>query len=197
MSFAPPRLSRTSFAQTCGGASASRAVCGDRHRDPCGGTYIENDCSGPFWAGGGLDASSQRPAGMPRTDRNESTLRHEAEFLESPVPCQVRLLPRHWNWLCEQSDGVSVTLQQLVENARTRRIASSDEARSAREAAYRALRTLAGDAQGFDDACCALFAGDREAFERHTAHWPRDVIAYGLRLAAPGWQAAPSVPEQP
>ena len=195
MPFASPKLPSPSFVQSCSALSAPQAVFRDRHRDPAFGTYIENDCSSPPWIVGWQDAPADGTVGPPSPERDDTTLRLEAEFLHSAVACQVSLLPRHWNWLSQRSDGVSTALQQLVDEALHRTAGSEAEVRGAREAAYRALRTLAGDAPGFDDACCALFAGDREAFERHTAHWPRDVVAYGLRLAAPSWRAADTAPD--
>ncbi|MCS4509631.1 DUF2239 family protein [Xylophilus ampelinus] len=187
MTFASPKLPCPSFVQSCSSLSAPVAVFRDRHRDPSFGIFIENDCGAPLWSGG---RDGTVPDGLPAATAavgDDLAAEEEAVFLRSAVACQVSLLPRHWNWLSEQSDGASVTLRHLVDEARQRAADVHDEVRGAREAAYRALRTLAGDAPGFDDACCALFAGDREAFARHTAHWPRDVVAYGLRLAAPGW----------
>ena len=189
MPFASPKLPCPSCVQSCSALSAPQAVFRDRHRDPAFGIYIENDCNSPPWSGGRDGTAPGGPAAPPASagDDDDRVAEEEAAFLRSAVACQVSLLPRHWNWLSEQSDGVSVTLRQLVDEARQRTADACDEVRGAREAAYRALRTLAGDAPGFDDACCALFAGDREAFERHTEQWPRDVVAYGLRLAGPGW----------
>ncbi|KQM70047.1 DUF2239 family protein [Xylophilus sp. Leaf220] len=187
MPFASPKLPCPSFVQSCSSLSAPLAVFRDRHRDPSFGIFIENDCGGPPWSGGRDGPVPDGPPAPLVSPGDGLAAEQEAAFLRDAVACQVSLLPRHWNWLGQQSDGVSVTLRQLVDEARQRAADACDEVRGAREAAYRALRTLAGDAPGFDDACCALFAGDREAFERHTAHWPRDVVAYGLRLAAPGW----------
>ncbi len=191
MPFALPKPPCASFVQSCSSLSVPQAVFRDRHSDPSFGIFIENDCNGPPWSGGWDGAVPQgdvpaKPA-VPAGDEDASVAEQEAAFLRSAVACQISLMPRHWNWLSQQSEGVSVTLRQLVDEARQRAADGCDEVRAAREAAYRALRTLAGDAPGFDDACCALFAGDREAFERHTVHWPRDVVAYGLRLAGPGW----------
>ncbi|MFE8645996.1 DUF2239 family protein [Sphingomonas sp. NCPPB 2930] len=196
MPFASPKLPCASFVQSCSSLSVPQAVFRDRHSDPSFGIFIENDCNGPPWSGGWDGTAPEgNPLATPPApapiDHDALVAEEQAAFLRSAVACQISLMPRHWNWLSQQSEGVSVTLRQLVDEARQRAADGCDEVRAAREAAYRALRTLAGDTPGFDDACCALFAGDREAFERHTAHWPRDVVAYGLRLAGPGWLSDP------
>ena len=97
-------------------------------------------------------------------------------------PREVTLLPRHWDWLASQPGGASVALRRLVEEARRSRHAI-DAARTAREAAYRAMAVLAGDLPRFEDASRALFADDRATFERLIAAWPKDVepLSSGLR----------------
>jgi hypothetical protein len=103
-------------------------------------------------------------------------------------PREVTLLPRHWDWLAAQPGGASVALRRLVEEARRSRHAI-DTARTAREAAYRAMAALAGDLPRFEDASRALFAGDRAAFERLIAAWPKDVGLYLQAFANRAWQA--------
>ena len=94
------------------------------------------------------------------------------------------MLPRHWEWLAAQPGGASVALRKLVEAARHAN-AGKDRRRKAQEAAYRFLRTLAGDRPGYEDATRALFADDRAAFERQMAPWPADIRAYAMQLAFP------------
>ncbi|WP_300575109.1 DUF2239 family protein [Phenylobacterium sp.] len=93
------------------------------------------------------------------------------------VPREVTLLPRHWDWLATQPGGASAALRRLVEEARKTH-ADTDRLRIQREAAYRAMSALAGDAAGFEAAARALFAGDREALDAILATWPPDVAAY-------------------
>lgn len=100
------------------------------------------------------------------------------------MPREVTLLPRHWEWLSAQPGGASVALRKLVEAARKD---PRERARASRDSAYRFLTTLAGDAAGFEDAVRALYAGDRGAFETHTATWSADVRDHALRLAEPGF----------
>jgi len=96
---------------------------------------------------------------------------------------EVTLLPRHWDWLAAQPGGASVTLRKLIEQARKHGEAGARQ-RLAREAAYRCLSALAGNAAGAEEATRALFAGDRDGFVRRIQAWPADVRDYLLALAA-------------
>lgn len=96
---------------------------------------------------------------------------------------EVTLLPRHWDWLAAQPGGASVTLRKLIDQARKHGEADMRR-RLAREAAYRCLGALAGNAPGAEDATRALFAGDRDGFARRLKAWPADVRDYLLTLAA-------------
>jgi hypothetical protein len=100
---------------------------------------------------------------------------------------EVTLLPEHWEWLAMQPGGASVALRKLVHEAR-RNGGDQDRVRQARDRAYHAMSTLAGDLVGFEEASRALFAGDRERLVAQMAAWPEDVRAYVLQLAgsAPG-----------
>ncbi|HEU4670753.1 MAG TPA: DUF2239 family protein [Dyella sp.] len=102
------------------------------------------------------------------------------------VAKEVTLLPRHWEWLARQPGGASVTLRRLVEEAR-RAGSVKDRARQVAEALDRAMRTLAGDLPGYEDASRAFWRGEQAAFERHTRSWPADVRSYVRRLAKPAW----------
>ncbi len=93
------------------------------------------------------------------------------------VPREVTLLPRHWDWLAAQPGGASAALRRLVDEARKTH-ADTDRLRARREAAYRAMSALAGDAAGFEAAARALFAGDRAELDAILATWPPDVAAY-------------------
>lgn len=99
------------------------------------------------------------------------------------VAREVTLLPRHWYWLNSQPGGASITLRKLVEEAR-RNVSAKDRARLAGEAADRFMRVVAGDLPGYEEASRALWRGDRDAFNRHTRGWPKDVREHARRLAA-------------
>jgi hypothetical protein len=78
-------------------------------------------------------------------------------------------------------------LRKLVHEAR-RKGGDRDRTRQARDRAYHAMSTLAGNLAGFEEASRALFAGDHERLVAQMAAWPKDVRTYVLRLAeaAPG-----------
>ena len=100
------------------------------------------------------------------------------------VAREVTLLPEHWDWLAAQPGGASVALRKLVHAAR-RGGGDRDRTRHARERAYHAMSTLAGNLAGFEEASRALFAGDHERLVAQMATWPEDVRAYVLQLAEP------------
>ena len=101
------------------------------------------------------------------------------------VAREITLLPRHWEWLATQPGGASVALRKLVEQAQ-RGNKAHDEQRQAREAAYKVMSALAGDAAGFEEASRALFAGRQQAFLENVRDWPADVREHVTRLAQRG-----------
>ena len=96
------------------------------------------------------------------------------------------LLPRHWDWLETQPNGISAALRRLVDEAR-KRAPAAERARAARDAASRFMWAMAGDLPGFEEASRALFADDRDRLEKLTSRWPKDVRSHVLRMA---WGAA-------
>ena len=100
------------------------------------------------------------------------------------VAREVTLLPEHWDWLAAQPGGASVALRKLVHEAR-RNGGDRDRTRQARERAYHAMSTLAGNLAGFEEASRALFAGDHERLVAQMTTWSEDVRAYVLQLAEP------------
>ncbi|WP_182333739.1 DUF2239 family protein [Stenotrophomonas acidaminiphila] len=99
------------------------------------------------------------------------------------VAREVTLLPRHWEWLAAQPGGASAALRRLVEQAR-RADDGAGDLRQRREAQYQAMRVLAGDLPGFEEASRALFAGDTAALAMHFRQWPGDVGNYLASLSA-------------
>jgi hypothetical protein len=99
------------------------------------------------------------------------------------VAREVTLLPRHWEWLAEQPGGASVALRKLVEQARKEET-GKDQRRRALEAAYRFISAMAGNAEGYEEAIRALFAGNKEHFAHHSRAWPPDVRSHARALAA-------------
>jgi hypothetical protein len=98
------------------------------------------------------------------------------------VAREVTLLPRHWDWLNSQPGGASVVLRRLVEEAR-RTSGDKDRRRSAQEAAYRFMSSMAAHLPGYEEALRSLFAYDRRRFAEQMASWPADVRDYAVKLA--------------
>lgn len=98
------------------------------------------------------------------------------------VSREVSLLPRHWEWLSEQPNGISAALRRLVAEAR-RREPDRALARRARDAAGRFMWAMAGDLPGFEEASRALYAGDRGRLRALVRAWPPDVRRHLLALA--------------
>jgi hypothetical protein len=84
-----------------------------------------------------------------------------------------------------------VALRKLVEHA-SRDAREADTMREARDAAYRFMHELMGDAAGFEEASRALFAGDGGRFRGLVADWPAGVRAHLLALAGPAFANGPA-----
>jgi uncharacterized protein len=106
------------------------------------------------------------------------------------VAREVTLLPRHWDWLGQQSGGASVALRRLVEEAR-RTGEDSHRIRRAQEAAYRFMSVMAGNKPHYEDAIRALYANDLARFEKLIAAWPADVREHALMLAERAFRRDP------
>jgi hypothetical protein len=103
------------------------------------------------------------------------------------VAREVTLLPRHWEWLAQQSGGASVALRRLVDEAR-RANKDKDRIRQAREAAYRFIAAMGENKPHYEEVARALFAGDAERFQAWTAAWPADVRDHARRLAVTAFE---------
>ncbi len=101
------------------------------------------------------------------------------------VAREVTLLPRHWEWLGQQANGISAALRRLVDEARKRE-PQKERARLARDAASRFMTAMAGDRPGYEEASRALFAGDRARLAALIRPWPRDVRGHVERLLQAG-----------
>jgi hypothetical protein len=108
------------------------------------------------------------------------------------VSREVSLLPRQWEWLEQQPQGISGALRRLIDEAR-KRAPQSERARLAREATSKIMWSLAGNLEGFEEASRALFAGKRSTFERLIRRWPSDLRAYVRRIAEPSFLAEDGV----
>jgi hypothetical protein len=104
------------------------------------------------------------------------------------VSREVSLLPRHWDWLEEQTAGISGALRRLVEQAMKTQ-PDKQRARRTRDALSRFLYSMAGDRPNYEEAARALFAGDLARFEQLVRRWPKDVRDHAVaqaRLATAG-----------
>jgi hypothetical protein len=97
------------------------------------------------------------------------------------VSREVSLLPRHWEWLTSQPGGASGALRRLVDEARKHH-ARADEARQARDAAYKFMSVVGGDRPNFEEASRALFADRFPQVTALTADWPADLRDHLRRL---------------
>jgi hypothetical protein len=136
------------------------------------------------------------PAGAPQAaeDAAPSGPRGPGRPKLGVVAREVTLLPRHWEWLAQQSGGASVALRRLVDEAR-RANRDKDRIRHAQEAAYRFMAAMAENKPHYEEVSRALFAGDAGRFEASTASWPADVRDHARKLAAAAFEraAAPAV----
>jgi len=94
---------------------------------------------------------------------------------------EVSLLPRHWEWLEGEPQGISAALRRLVDEAKKKN-PGEQAARQAREAVNKFLTAMAGDLEHFEEATRALFAKDNARFAELTAAWPRDIREHALRV---------------
>ena len=98
------------------------------------------------------------------------------------VAREITLLPRHWDWLAQQKGGASVAIRKLIDEAR-RASGDKDRTRSAQDAAYRFMTTMAGNRPNYEDAIRALFAHDRRRFATLIADWPAGIRDHAIRPA--------------
>ena len=94
---------------------------------------------------------------------------------------EVSLLPRHWEWLEEQPNGISAAIRRLVDEARKRE-PGAQRARRLRDSISRFMWAMAGDLPNFEETARALHAGDDARVAELTGEWPTDVRAHVLRL---------------
>jgi hypothetical protein len=107
------------------------------------------------------------------------------------VSREVSLLPRHWEWLEDQPQGISAGLRRLVDEARKRNPGEL-RARKGREAVNKFMTAIAGNRVNYEEASRALFAADNARFEELTAEWPEDIRAHLLRVLEDSLAPAPA-----
>jgi uncharacterized protein len=176
-------------------ARAAKEVL-DRHQDAAI-LVFDGVTSGPVdidFRGTVADVQARLPsaAGVPSTaeDAAPSAPRGPGRPKLGVIAREVTLLPRHWDWLAQQSGGASVALRRLVEEAR-RSGEDSHRIRRAQEAAYRFMSAMGGNKPHYEDAIRALYANDPARFEKLIAAWPADVREHTLMLAERAFRREP------
>lgn len=93
---------------------------------------------------------------------------------------EVSLLPRHWDWLESQPNGISAAIRRLVDDARHNE-SGADRGRHVREAVGRVMWSVAGDLPNLEEAGRALYAREDKRLAKLIDAWPKDIQAYVLR----------------
>jgi len=101
------------------------------------------------------------------------------------VSREVTLLPRQWEWLEQQPNGISAALRRIVDEARKTN-PERERARTAIDAANRFMTAMAGNRAGFEEATRALYAGDHARVRSLTRRWPADIRKHLARWLGPG-----------
>jgi predicted ester cyclase len=104
------------------------------------------------------------------------------------------MLPRHWDWLEEQPNGISGALRRILEHA-IRANPGKERSRRERASLSRVLAAVAGDRPNYEEACRALFRGDLARFEELVLRWPKDIRDYAAERARKADRAAEESPD--
>jgi hypothetical protein len=97
------------------------------------------------------------------------------------VSREVSLLPRHWEWLEEQPQGISAALRRLVDEAKKKN-PGEQRARRGREAISKFMTAMGGNLEHYEEATRALFAKDNARFAQLIQDWPKDIRGQLLRM---------------
>jgi hypothetical protein len=100
------------------------------------------------------------------------------------VAREVTLLPRHWDWLAEQSGGASVTLRRLVDDALRAGPSDKVRLRKLHERVYHFMSAIAGNYPNFEEASRALFANNLAVLKELISTWPSDVQDHVFHLCS-------------
>ena len=93
------------------------------------------------------------------------------------VSREISLLPRHWDWLESQPNGISAAIRRLVDDAR-RNETGIERGRHVRNAISKFLWAIAGDFPNFEEVARALHAREDSRLEALMSGWPADVRAH-------------------
>ncbi len=123
---------------------------------------------------GGLDEILERAAPAPSVGPGRPRLGVKSR--------EISLLPRHWDWLEQQPQGISAAIRRLVEHAMKNQ-PGKERARRIRAALSQVLSPLAGNRPNYEEACRSLFAGETDRFAALIKRWPKDVREFALTRA--------------
>lgn len=98
-------------------------------------------------------------------------------------PREVTLLPRHWEWLDMQRGGASAYLRQLVESDMKEK-PDWQRVRNSQDSCFRFMNSMAGNLEGYEDACRGLTRKELRQFEEAIKNWPNAIRGYATYLAA-------------
>ena len=91
------------------------------------------------------------------------------------VTCrEISLLPRHWEWLEKQPQGISAALRRLVDEAKQKE-PDRERAKITRDIAGKFMWSMAGNLSDFEEASRALYAMDWGRFDKLICRWPKDI----------------------
>jgi uncharacterized protein len=120
---------------------------------------------------------------LPGTEMNHQPSRRVGRPKLGVVSGEVTLLPKDWEWLKSQPGGASVTLRELVGDAR-RVGGKQSKIREAQEVTYHFMTAMAGNFHQYEEALRALYAGDLDRFYHCIDDWAPDIRNHIKRLAA-------------
>jgi hypothetical protein len=95
---------------------------------------------------------------------------------------EVSLLPKHWEWLSNQSGGASATIRNLLDEKMKKPAVEKDQVKQAQEVAYRFLSALAGDLPNFEEAIRYLYRRDKKKFKTLIEDWPKDLQNHTFKM---------------
>src|SRR3954462_11549060 len=126
-----------------------------RHLDSSGGAVlIFDDQTGrqiDFDFRGSLDAILERATEPAKSGPGRPRL--------GVVSREVSLLPRHWDWLEAQPNGISAAIRRLVDDARHNE-SGIERGRHLRDSIAKFMWGIAGNLPNFEEACRALYERD-------------------------------------
>jgi uncharacterized protein len=95
---------------------------------------------------------------------------------------EVSLLPKHWEWLSNQTGGSSGAIRRLIDEKLKSPQNGRDLVKQSQEITYKFLTALAGNLPNFEEAIRYLYRRDKRRFRELISDWPRDVVSHTMLL---------------